>query len=199
MDESADTRSRTDTRARIQQVAVELFTEHGYEGTSLREIAERLGVTKAALYYHFKSKEDIVASLVEDYYGELDELIAWGRSQPASSDTRREILRRYVQIVASGDKAFRMLQQNQAAVHTMASARSRGELFKERMHSLIDVLAGPDPSREDRLRAAMTIGGISVGWMFCADQAANRAELGEAVCELASDMLRCAGPRTVPS
>ena len=44
-----DARSRNDTRARIQQVAVELFTEHGYEGTSLREIAERLGVTKAAL------------------------------------------------------------------------------------------------------------------------------------------------------
>jgi AcrR family transcriptional regulator len=197
MDQSADTRSRTDTRARIQQVAVELFTEHGYEGTSLREIAERLGVTKAALYYHFKSKEDIVASLVEDYYGELDELITWGRSQPASDETRREILRRYVQIVGSGDKAFRMLQQNQAAVHTMAAARSRGELFKERMHSLIDVLAGPDPSPEDRLRAAMTIGGISVGWMFCAEQAADRAELGDAVCDLASDMLRCADPRGV--
>ena len=49
---------RGDTRARIQQIALELFAEHGYERTSLREIAERLGVTKAALYYHFKSKEE---------------------------------------------------------------------------------------------------------------------------------------------
>jgi len=40
-----DARARSDTRARIQQVAVELFTEHGYEGTSLREIAEQLDVT----------------------------------------------------------------------------------------------------------------------------------------------------------
>src|SRR5215472_18309885 len=71
--------SRSDTRARIQQVAVELFTEHGYDGTSLREIAERLEVTKAALYYHFKSKEDIVASLMEDYAKKMDALIAWGR------------------------------------------------------------------------------------------------------------------------
>ena len=55
-----------ETRARIQAVAIELFTEQGYEKTSLREIAERLNVTKAALYYHFKSKEDIVASLIED-------------------------------------------------------------------------------------------------------------------------------------
>ncbi|HEX6487275.1 MAG TPA: helix-turn-helix domain-containing protein, partial [Candidatus Dormibacteraeota bacterium] len=36
---------RGDTRARIQQIALELFAEHGYERTSLREIAERLGVT----------------------------------------------------------------------------------------------------------------------------------------------------------
>src|SRR5262249_12854805 len=40
------------TRERIQAIALELFAEQGYEKTSLREIAERLGVTKAALYYH---------------------------------------------------------------------------------------------------------------------------------------------------
>src|SRR5215475_13717231 len=48
---------RGDTRERIQSIALELFAEQGYEKTSLREIAERLGVTKAALYYHFRSKE----------------------------------------------------------------------------------------------------------------------------------------------
>ena len=50
------------TRTRIQRVALELFTEQGYEKTSLREVAERLGVTKAALYYHFKSKDEIVSA-----------------------------------------------------------------------------------------------------------------------------------------
>ena len=75
-------RPRGDTRERIQAVALELFAEQGYEKTSLREIAERLGVTKAALYYHFKSKEDIVRSFTEDYVHELDALIAWGRDQP---------------------------------------------------------------------------------------------------------------------
>ena len=47
-------------------VALKLFTEQGYEATSLREIAEALGVTKAALYYHFRTKDDIVTSLIED-------------------------------------------------------------------------------------------------------------------------------------
>jgi len=168
---------------------VELFTEHGYEGTSLREIAERLDVTKAALYYHFKSKEDIVASLVEDYYGQIDALIAWARSQPRTAQVRRQVLHKYVRIMADGDQVFRMLHQNQAAVSTLASAKSRGELFKERVYSLIEVLAGPEAPLRERLRAAMAIGGISLGWMFFADEAPDRDDLGEIVSELASDIL----------
>ncbi len=189
----ADARSRSDTRARIQQVAVELFTEHGYDGTSLREIAERLDVTKAALYYHFKSKEDIVASLVEDYYGQIDALIDWGRSQPRTDQVRREILRRYVRIMADGDEVFRMLHQNQASVNMMASAKSRGEFFKERMRSLVEVLAGPDAPLGDQVRAAMALGGISFGWMFFAGQVTDRAGLREVVSTMAVDMLGCSG------
>ena len=71
-----------DTRSRLRELALELFAEQGYEKTSLREIAERLGVTKAALYYYFKSKEDIVRSLVEDYVSDLDDLIDWAQKQP---------------------------------------------------------------------------------------------------------------------
>jgi AcrR family transcriptional regulator len=188
-DGKADSRARGDTRARIQQVAVELFTEHGYEGTSLREIAERLNVTKAALYYHFKSKEDIVRSLVEDYYGQMDALIAWGREQPRTANARSDILSRYVSIVAEGDKVFRMLHQNQAAVNTMASAKSRGELFRERIYSLIDLLTAPGAPMPERLRAAMALGGISLGWMFFADQVPDRHELSEAVRRIASDIV----------
>lgn len=88
-------RRRGDTRQRIQDVAIELFAEQGYEKTSLREIAERLDVTKAALYYHFKTKEDILISLFEDLTRPMDELIEWGKAQPHSLDTKRELLSRY--------------------------------------------------------------------------------------------------------
>ena len=66
------------TRDRIRQVALELFAEHGYDGTSLRQIAERLGITKAALYYHFQSKDEIVESLMADLFAKVDALIAVG-------------------------------------------------------------------------------------------------------------------------
>ena len=80
--------ARGDTRARIQSVALELFAEQGYERTSLREIAERLGVTKAALYYHFKSKEDIVHSFAEDHFTRLDgfDCFHQRRKQPLRRD-----------------------------------------------------------------------------------------------------------------
>jgi AcrR family transcriptional regulator len=56
-------RPRGSTRERILDVALELFNEQGYDNTSLRDIADRLGVTKAALYYHFERKEDIFLEL----------------------------------------------------------------------------------------------------------------------------------------
>jgi len=185
---SHPTATRGGTRARIQEVALALFAEQGYEKTSLREIAERLDVTKAALYYHFKSKEDIVRSLVEDYFGQVDALIAWARTEPATAVTRGEILRRYVGIVADGDDVFRMLHQNQAAVNTLAAAKNRGELFRERMGALIELLTGPGAPLAERLRAAMALGGVSVGWMFFADQVPDRAELRAAVPGIAADI-----------
>jgi AcrR family transcriptional regulator len=183
-----DTRHRSDTRARIQQVALELFAEQGYDKTSLREIAERLDVTKAALYYHFKSKEDIVRSLVEDYFGQLDDLIAWAKMQPRTARTRGEILGRYVRIVADGHDVFRMLHHNQAAVNSLAGAKERGDLFRERMTGLIEVLTEPGADMEERLRAAMALGGVSVGWMFFADQVDDRKKLCAAVLDIASGL-----------
>jgi AcrR family transcriptional regulator len=183
-----DARHRSDTRARIQQVALELFAEQGYEKTSLREIAERLDVTKAALYYHFKSKEDIVRSLVEDYFGQLDDLIAWAKTQPRTARTRGEILGRYVRIVADGHDVFRMLHHNQAAVNSLAGAKERGDLFRERMTGLIEVLTEPGADMEERLRAAMALGGVSVGWMFFADQVDDRKKLCAAVLDIASSL-----------
>ena len=63
------------TRERILDVASELFVEQGYDGTSLREIAERLGFTKAALYYHFPSKDEILRALLEPFDELIDELL----------------------------------------------------------------------------------------------------------------------------
>jgi AcrR family transcriptional regulator len=178
-----------DTRSRLRELALELFAEQGYEKTSLREIAERLGVTKAALYYYFKSKEDIVRSLVEDYVAELDQLIDWAKNQPQSPETRSEIVTRYLDIVANGAAVFRMLQQNQAAVAGLASAKERGELFRERMDALIDLLAGPGAPLRDQVRAASCLMSVSFGCMHYQHRAADPAELRAALLEVALELV----------
>jgi AcrR family transcriptional regulator len=180
--------ARPDTRERIQSVALELFAEQGYDKTSLREIAERLDVTKAALYYHFKSKEDIVTSLVEDYFGQIDQLVAWGRAQPRTPESRAEVLRRYYGIVAAAGEVFRMLQHNQASVNSLAHAKNRSELFRERMDALVSLLTEPDAPLASQLRAAVALASVSFGCMFYADRAADPAQLQATVLDIAFEL-----------
>jgi AcrR family transcriptional regulator len=61
--EPAEDQPQQSTRERILDIALELFVEQGYDKTSLRDIATRLGTTKAALYYHFERKQDILLEL----------------------------------------------------------------------------------------------------------------------------------------
>lgn len=136
----ASTPRRGDTRQRIQDVALELFSEHGYEKTSLREIAERLEVTKAALYYHFKTKEDIVLSLFQDLGRPLDELIAWGEQQPRTLETKQELLRRYNTALDIGEPLMRFMQENQATVREL----SIGQIFKNRMFAMSALIRDPE-------------------------------------------------------
>ncbi len=177
-----------DTRSRIQAVAVELFSEQGYDKTSLREIAERLGVTKAALYYHFRSKEDIVRSLVDDYFGQLDSLVSWARRQPRTPATRREILSRYIDMVIGSHQVFRMLQQNQAALAGLTSGKRHGELFKERMNAIVGLLTEPGASLPERVRAAVAATSVSIGWMLFRDEVDDPGELRAAVLGLAFEL-----------
>jgi AcrR family transcriptional regulator len=177
-----------DTRSRLREVALQLFAEQGYEKTSLREIAERLGVTKAALYYYFKSKEDIVRSLVEDYMAQIDELIAWGKTRPSSAETRADIIRRYLDIIANGTAVFRLLHQNQAAVSSLAAAKERGELFRERMDALVDLLAAPGGSVREQVRAASCLMSLSFCCMHYQDRAADPAELKAALLDVALEL-----------
>lgn len=184
-----------DTRARIQQVALELFAEQGYERTSLREIAERLGVTKAALYYHFKSKEDIVLGITEDYFSEFDALIDWARAQPPGPETRHAVIERYLDIVRSGSEVFRFIERNQAAMRETPGHKQRFEQFRPRLEALADVLV-PDQSPRARIRTTMALLSVNFGWIFFSRDAfgADREppdpeELRTVVLEMADDLL----------
>ena len=185
---AAESTPRTDTRSRVQEVALELFAEQGYEKTSLREIAERLGVTKAALYYHFKSKEDIVHSFTDDYFAEFDALVAWAKDQPRSAATRREVIDRYVGIVLAGHEVFRFLEQNRASVETMHAGKDRLAHFRDRLDDLVDVLVGPAAPLRDRVRASTAVIAVGATCRFFLQQSDDRDELRAIALEIATDL-----------
>jgi AcrR family transcriptional regulator len=179
---------RTDTRSRAQKVALELFAEQGYEKTSLREIAERLGVTKAALYYHFKSKEDIVHSFTDDYFAEVDALLDWAKDQPRNDETRREILDRYVGVVLSGSEVFRFLEQNRAAVQAM-EPKERFARFRGRLDALVDLLAGPDAPLRERVRATSAVLSVGATCHVYLQQVDDPDKLRAIALEIATDLI----------
>ncbi|MFD1930330.1 TetR/AcrR family transcriptional regulator [Nonomuraea mangrovi] len=155
---------REDTRAKIQEVALRLFTEQGYEATSLREIAEELGVTKAALYYHFKTKDDIVASVAGDRIAEQDEMLAWLRSQPQTPETRREFLRRYAdQLEHSRHQDLgRFLERNQTSLRDHPTIKA----MRMRMLEVAEALSAPDDPVRVRLRRSMALFTLHTGiWL----------------------------------
>jgi AcrR family transcriptional regulator len=65
----------SDMRARILSEAARLFVARGYDGISMREIAEACGVSKAGLYYYFKDKEELFVEILYSYLKELSQAI----------------------------------------------------------------------------------------------------------------------------
>ncbi|MDQ0992278.1 TetR/AcrR family transcriptional regulator [Streptomyces sp. V3I7] len=176
---------RGDTRQRIQDVALELFAEQGYEKTSLREIAEHLGVTKAALYYHFKTKEEIIVSLFEDLTRPVEELIEWGKAQPRTLETKQEIVRRYSRSLTAAAPLFRFMQENQATVRELRI----GDTFKDRMHRLRDIVMDPDAELIDQVRCLSALFTLHAGMFVMQDLEGDPEKKRAAVLEVAVDLV----------
>ncbi len=66
----AKRRSAEETRDRLLDHALTLFSERGYAATGIRDIIEAAGVTQPTLYYHFADKQTLFCALIERYYGE---------------------------------------------------------------------------------------------------------------------------------
>jgi AcrR family transcriptional regulator len=181
------TPSDVDTRTRIQQIAIELFTENGYEATSLREIAERLGVTKAALYYHFRTKDEIIQSLVDDQVAVIEDLIVWAKEQPRSAETRREFVRRYSALLEERDhhRLMRFFERNQSSMQQ----HKGGSVMRERMIEMLDLLTEPDAPLTGQIRCSLAIFALHSTWFTVRDPNVTDDQRRQAALEVALDLI----------
>lgn len=148
----------TDTRARARAAALELFTRQGYEATSLRQIAEVVGINKASLYHHFTSKEAILQSLVEERGTEAAELLAWIREQPRTPRLLEDAVLRWVDTFTSEKLAgIRFMTANPLVVRELTD-RDGGRIGNS-LQGIADELVAllPRRSGEDALLVRMAI------------------------------------------
>lgn len=151
---------RTGTRGEIITAAMELFGERGYDKTSLREIAEVVGVTKAALYYHFPTKGDIVQSALQDYIDGLTELVNRAEGQPAGIERNTELVDQLLRLFSTtGGAALRFGQANP----TVMSQLEVGEMQVTQIQRLTSVLTGGRPGAENTIRATLAFGALVFG------------------------------------
>jgi AcrR family transcriptional regulator len=152
-----DRRSGRETRTEILTVASELFTEQGYEATSLREIAERLGITKAALYYHFPSKDDILRALVEPVMGVVRELV---ERLEAARDVSEwaDALSWVVATMYEHMDFFRLLERNR----NLITDETLGKLDHAEMHERVEAAARATASSvQEEIRMYAALGAVT--------------------------------------
>ncbi|MGO9963235.1 MAG: TetR/AcrR family transcriptional regulator [Acidimicrobiales bacterium] len=178
------------TRERILDIALELFTEQGYEKTSLRQIAERLGFSKAAIYYHFASKEDILFELhlrVHAFgHGVLSEI----DPTQMSPEAWLALLDQLVGQILGHRALFVLHERNRAALEELH--RERHDASHEDLDVLFrQVLGNPAIAKRDRVRLACTLGAVMGALVLTGDVFADVSpdELGALVKDAARDLL----------
>ena len=179
-----------DTKQRILNVALDLFTEQGYDGTSLREIAEQLGVTKAALYYHFESKEDILMALhlrLHDFG--KDALLRIGE-EPVSLALWEELLDEIVGEMLSQRKIFLMHERNQAVLEKLhrEDHDAEHEDIQNQFRRILEDIRLP---LRDRVRMAASFGVLFSSLFLAGDafESTTNEELGGQLREILHDVL----------
>ena len=144
----------SDTRERIQAAARELFAQKGVQKTSLQEIADKLGITKPALYYHFASREDLLRSIVQPLIDAGQRFVE--EQERASSIEVRALLEGFFDFHIRHREDL-MLVLSEMSLLTELGLVEVVIAWRARLTSLI---FGPEPALAQATRAVMALGGI---------------------------------------
>ena len=178
------------TRERILDVALDLFTDQGFDGTSMREIAERLHLSKPAIYYHFASKEEILMAL----HMRLHEFgqAALGRltSQTVTLQAWGSLLDELLDQMLAQRKIFLMHERNQAALEKL-HRKDHDDEHDDIQQRFRQALTDPSLSLRDRVRMACSLGAVFGGMLMAGDAFDNvsSAELGSLIRDAVRDVV----------
>ncbi|MEU4841101.1 TetR/AcrR family transcriptional regulator [Nocardia testacea] len=141
-----------DTKRAILDAAVRLFVAKGYEETSLREVADAVGITKPSLYYHYASKLDLLVAIVNPLLDDLRALAEEVERMPPDVEARRTVLQSYIRTMIRHRDAGEMMLRN--AVPIVNALADQYPVIVDANKALRNWLAGPQPTAVRLLRAS---------------------------------------------
>jgi AcrR family transcriptional regulator len=152
----ADPGRLTDAQTRTARVALELFATRGVSGTSLQMIADELGVTKAAVYHQFHTKEEIVVAAVEIELTRLEAALDAAEATGPGPQALDALLRQVIDLAVARHRLVGTLQHDPAVARLLAEHAPFLQFVQRLSHALL----GGKRSVEARVRAAMIASAI---------------------------------------
>jgi AcrR family transcriptional regulator len=143
-------------RGRVLEAAVALFAEHGVHGTSLQMIADRVGVSKAAVYYQFRSKEDIALEVIRPSIEDIARFIKIAEALPDAQQQRAVAVSGLIEMVVRHRKLAVMFYGDPAIDQLVVSEPD----FKAVADRLRELLEGPDRNDVDRIAFSVFFSGV---------------------------------------
>jgi len=147
------------TRDRILDIALDLFIEKGFDKCSLREIAEKLDFSKAAIYYHFASKDDILMALHMRLHEIGRRAVEKLGQMPAGADSWAALLDELVAEMLAHRKIFVMHDRNRSAFEQL-HRRDHDGVHEEIDDEIRRAIGDPSLPPTDRVRMACAVGGV---------------------------------------
>ena len=173
----------TPGQVRVITAALALFAEHGVAGTSLQMIADRMGVTKAAVYHKFKTKEEIVVATADHEMVALEAAVEQAEAAPDRAQARRVLLGHLIDFSVRNRALVRAWQGDPAMVRVLA----KHDPFRNLTGRIYTLLVDEGNGSDRRVPAAMlSIAITAVGQPGLAgiDDETLRAQVYRYACRL---------------
>ena len=179
----------------VLAVAVEVFNERGYDGTSMRELSERLGIAKSAIYHHVTGKEELLRLALDRALTGLSAVADRARVLPAPAIERLEYLvRGSVEVLEAESPYVTLLLRVRGNTTVERAALDRRRAFDRFVADLVGAAQRDgdiDPDRDALITARLLFGLVNsiVEW-YRPTRRAGAQPLADAVCAMAFDGLR---------
>jgi AcrR family transcriptional regulator len=136
--------------------ALDLFAEHGVGGTSLQMIADAVGVTKAAVYHQFPTKQEIMVAAAETELALVEATVDAAEAETSPERAREVLVSRIIDLAV----ARRRMESTLLGDPVIIRFFSHHPPFREVMDSLYRILMGEDAGPDARVPAAMLTAAI---------------------------------------